>query len=846
MATRTFHLIFGQSNARGAAQKVDLTDLRYDITQTDVRQYTRLDTVFGGTASAAMTIPSGSFSIEAAYGYHLRNDAGQLPLIFRDGWSGTSLAGSWQPEAAGGEWANALNAMWQCYEAAKTEFLGDDLVFGSLVWIQGEADVQNSTFATAYEANLVKLGNAFRGELGANLPIVFVQLSENCGVTPGSPGDLAVVRAAYVSAAATLGNCAVVDATPIALQVDNVHYTANGLMELGDDVFAAYATLAPGTQLARTGRAFDVVDSAHVFANSAQAAVGNRDENPANGGFGRRLGPGCRDPWPTTPRDLPLAHPYQNVWYVPIDSVMVADGTLDVTTDARPIDLAWSNLIPAAIPVPSYDHDAQAYFDRVEGPSGDNESLEPEVKTAINDFVVGCKADGIWTAIKASCILAGARTLSGALQPLVGTAPTNFNFVSGNYSRKTGLVGDGTTKYLSSNRANNADPQNDNHGAFYVTGAPTSGLRFFMGSDAGPTTGANNFLQNTDGSLYVRNRSVTYSNTFVSALILGFKAFSRNNSANYTLRDNATTSVISRVSETPSASVVQIFDRGTTPPHSPTDARLSFYSIGEDLDLELLESRVSTLMTDLDAAITEWSPTDLSSLTLSFDENGMSGSIIEQWDDQAGVIGDGAYFYQANSSFRPRTNTINGVTVASFTSYFMRSLKLPGAVTLPLSDAISASGYHVFAIASVNALASNVTSTIGYQLPGIITDLTANWYPFNFRYIDATTVEVVGGHWVGSDVTVSAGNIAVNTPVLLEAWYDGTDFRIQVNGNTPGSAAAGNVASLTSQINIGSNYTRSQYFRGLASDIIICNAPLSAGDRASARTYLANKYGITI
>jgi hypothetical protein len=592
MATRTFHLIFGQSNARGAAQKVDLTDLRYDITQTDVRQYTRLDTVFGGTASAAMTIPSGSFSIEAAYGYHLRNDAGQLPLIFRDGWSGTSLAGSWQPEAAGGEWADALDAMWQCYEAAKTEFSGDDLVFGSLVWIQGEADVQNSTFAAAYEANLVKLGNAFRGELGANLPIVFVQLSENCGVTPGSPGDLAVVRAAYVSAAATLGNCAVVDATPIALQVDDVHYTADGLMELGDDVYAAYATLASGTQLARTGRAFDVVDSAHTFANSAQAAVGDRDENPTNGGFGRRLGNGCRDPWPTTPRDMPLAHPYQDVWYVPVDSVMVANGTLDVTTDARPIDLAWSNLIPAVVPV--------------------------------------------------------------------------------------------------------------------------------------------------------------------------------------------------------------------------------------------------------------WSPSDLSSLTLWFDENGIPGSPITQWDDQAGVIGGGAYLYQANSSYKPGISTINGVTVASFNSDFMRTLKLPGAVTLPLSDAISASSYHVFAVASVQPLLSNVTSTIGYQLPGIITDVTGNWYPFNFRYIDASTIEVVGGHWVGSDVTVSAGNIAVNTPVLLEAWYDGTDFRIQVDGNTPGSASAGNVASLTSQINVGSNYTRSHLFKGLASDIIVCNAALSAGDRASARSYLADKYGITL
>jgi hypothetical protein len=69
--------------------------------------------------------------------------------------------------------------------------------------------------------------------------------------------------------------------------------------------------------------------------------------------------------------------------------------------------------------------------------------LEIGVQSAYNDFVVGCKADGIWDAIKASCILAGARTLSGSLTPLKGAAPTNFNFVSGDYNRKTGLVGNG-------------------------------------------------------------------------------------------------------------------------------------------------------------------------------------------------------------------------------------------------------------------------------------------------------------------------------------------------------------------------------------------------------------------
>jgi hypothetical protein len=74
----------------------------------------------------------------------------------------------------------------------------------------------------------------------------------------------------------------------------------------------------------------------------------------------------------------------------------------------------------------NFDTDAQAYITAVE--TADGAALEAGVKTAINNFVVGCKADGIWSAIKASCILAGARTLTGALIPLAGTAPTNFDF----------------------------------------------------------------------------------------------------------------------------------------------------------------------------------------------------------------------------------------------------------------------------------------------------------------------------------------------------------------------------------------------------------------------------------
>ena len=116
----------------------------------------------------------------------------------------------------------------------------------------------------------------------------------------------------------------------------------------------------------------------------------------------------------------------------------------------------------------SFDSDASTYIDAVE--TADGQALETGVRVAINDFVLGCKQDEIWDAIKASCILAGARTLDGALVPLVGGAPTKFNFVSGDYDRETGLVGDGSSKYLDSNgTAATLTQQNSAHIAVYLS-----------------------------------------------------------------------------------------------------------------------------------------------------------------------------------------------------------------------------------------------------------------------------------------------------------------------------------------------------------------------------------------
>jgi hypothetical protein len=242
-----------------------------------------------------------------------------------------------------------------------------------------------------------------------------------------------------------------------------------------------------------------------------------------------------------------------------------------------------------------YDADAQAYFNRVEGPTGDNQTLEIAVKTAINDFIAGCKADGIWNSIKASCILVGARTLSGALQPLTGAAPTNFNFVGGDYSRKTGLKGNGSTKYLNSNRDNSADPQNSQHFAVFVTEFRTTGSSY-MGT--GGTAAGTSAL----GTGFARSRnSASDSAGFASQS--GFVGISRGSSADYQARASSTNTTFSRLSETPLAGDIFVYARNISGPSVYSDPRLAFFSIGEALDLAALDSRLSALMTAIDGAI---------------------------------------------------------------------------------------------------------------------------------------------------------------------------------------------------------------------------------------------------
>jgi hypothetical protein len=243
-----------------------------------------------------------------------------------------------------------------------------------------------------------------------------------------------------------------------------------------------------------------------------------------------------------------------------------------------------------------FDDDASTYIEAVE--AADTQALETNTRYAINDFVIGCKQDGIWSAIKASCILAGARTLSGCLVPLVGTAPTNVGpFVSGDYNRKTGLVGDGSTKYLDTNFSTNVLTTTNAHLCVNVStlGSFGEGLIGNFAGSAGIQDFAGTyfyrFISNTSGdgpSRFPRIAGFTgYQGSTLNRIF-------RNGGVNTVLGATGTVSL--------SALNTRIFFMETGR-NNFTDARISFYSIGESLDLALLDARVSALITAFGVAI---------------------------------------------------------------------------------------------------------------------------------------------------------------------------------------------------------------------------------------------------
>ena len=277
------------------------------------------------------------------------------------------------------------------------------------------------------------------------------------------------------------------------------------------------------------------------------------------------------------------------------------------------------------------DADAIDYLNRVA--AADGAAVEVGIAQAIDAFVRGCKADSAgyagdptrsnWDAIQASCVMCGARTISGALVPLKGAAPTPVgSWASGDYSRSgatPGLKGNGSTKYLDTNRANNADGQNDQHVAVYAASASTSD-NFYYGSDGIGIAGSSGAVRSA-GDLLLASRGTGFATLSGKATATALIATSRESSGSFTSRVGGANLDTAVPSATPTSQKIFVFCRNDSSSGASrfVDARLAFYSIGAALDLAALDTRVTNMVTAIRFhTLTGLLPNDFDPATIAY------------------------------------------------------------------------------------------------------------------------------------------------------------------------------------------------------------------------------------
>ena len=252
-------------------------------------------------------------------------------------------------------------------------------------------------------------------------------------------------------------------------------------------------------------------------------------------------------------------------------------------------------------PLPA-DADALDYLSRVK--AADGAGVEVGVAAAVDAFFRDTKASGVFDALKACCILAGARTLAGALVPVVGTAPTNLpvanGFVEGDYTRggaTPGLAGDGTS-YLDSGYAYPAALQNDCHISTFVTERPSVGLLAGYGDSLGSGT----LIGMALCRVYNMHTATFYPSDTTS---VGLRAANRGNSASFVYRRASANETASIASTSVTHLNMAVFarQRNTLTPDSITNATIAFYSIGTALSLEDLDTAVTNLINRLKFAL---------------------------------------------------------------------------------------------------------------------------------------------------------------------------------------------------------------------------------------------------
>ena len=247
-ATKVF-LLAGQSNMVGVGG-ADYGDVPipppYDVPQTSVHIWN--NTIYDGNTygngwaelQQGFGYGSGSFGPEVTFGYTL--DHTILPAddiyLVKYALGGTHLSSAyneWNVNVNGGA-GGALYKGFKSYVNGAMQNLtnaGRSPTIAGMIWMQGESDANNATYAAEYAANLTDFINRVRSDFAVpNMPFVVGRITTHYDTSP--PGGAAAVRAAQMTVPGKVGHASWINTDDLQQNpTEPWHYGTQGQIDLG-------------------------------------------------------------------------------------------------------------------------------------------------------------------------------------------------------------------------------------------------------------------------------------------------------------------------------------------------------------------------------------------------------------------------------------------------------------------------------------------------------------------------------------------------------------------------------------------------------------------------------------
>lgn len=261
----------GQSNCVGFASQSNLTNInKYFANQYNAVRLRQQDgtnanppvyTTYPVEGVKARTnSPTLNMGLELSCSRYLNLRAPDMWAMAKDGIGSTSLADHWRK-------GSVYPTIPPNLYARHITFLKDSMrilnaVIAAYVFPLGETDATDAADAAAFQVNQTQYIADIRADLGnPTLPVILLRLHIN---NPGA--HKLTIRAAQEAIASSVPGVFLIDVDDLTLQGDNLHFTADSYITLGNRVGAAIMTaLGMSKLLARftttyKGRTIDVTD----------------------------------------------------------------------------------------------------------------------------------------------------------------------------------------------------------------------------------------------------------------------------------------------------------------------------------------------------------------------------------------------------------------------------------------------------------------------------------------------------------------------------------------------------------------------------------------------------------